>query len=143
MITKVGDIVVFDKVSTLIPANKFYTIIVVDQANIECNYGPNNCTWVKTKIYNYLDFKRIYETRIQHGYEVIRGENIPNIAEVYSIAKTKLEKLAKLDPMAYSKSSIINTLYFTLLKYGKLSSADMEQANKRWSEIMLTKKENE
>ena len=121
---------------TTINIDKFYSIIVLDNDTIECNYGPNDGAWVKSKQYNkvfgqklFIDkLTEIVNARLDHGY-LLTDEYELNI-EKYQEAKIKMKKLNEIMPFNGPDQKI---MWHNLLKNGKLSVADMIIANQYWA----------
>ena len=109
-------------------SNKFYSIISVDTDNLECNYGPNDGAWVKSKQYNIDKLTEIVNARLHHGY-LLTDEYELNI-EKYQEAKIKMKKLNEIMLFNGPDQKI---MWHNLLKNGKLSVADMIIANQYWT----------
>ena len=126
MIIREGNIRVYNNIGP--SNNKFYSIISVDTDNLECNYGPNDGAWVKSKQYNIDKLTEIVNARLDHGY-VLTDEYELNI-ENYQEAKIKMKKLNEIMLFNGPDQKI---MWHNLLKNGKLSVADMIIANQYWA----------
>lgn len=132
MIIRKGQIWIYNNIGP--SNNKFYSIIAIVDKNwphfnthLECNYGPNDGAWVKSKQYNIDKLTGIVNARLDHGY-VLTDDYAINI-EKYQEAKIKMEKLNEIMP--YGPDQKI--MWYNLLKYGKLSASDMIIANQYWA----------